>query len=268
VIYIISDALGETGELVARAAISQFNEGEMQIRRFPYVADKEHLAEIIEEASGFNSVIAYTLVVRELAEHLKELAAERNIPTVDILGPMISTIAKISNSPPKMEPGLIRKLDEQYFRKVDAVDFAVKYDDGKDSRGIIYADLVIIGVSRTSKTPLSMYLAHKRIRAANIPLVPEVAPPEELFKLPPGKIFGLTINPELLYQIRTERLKSLGLKENADYANMERIHKELEYAEDIMEKLGCHVIDVTNRAVEETAAKVMDIYYKEEHYGK
>lgn len=213
-------------------------------------------------------MIAYTLVLKELEEYLLVKAAEKNIPTVDILGPMVSSVAQMTHSSPKLEPGLIRKMDEQYFRKVDAVDFAVKYDDGKDSRGIIYADLVVIGVSRTSKTPLCMYLAHKRIRAANVPLVPEVAPPEELFSLPPGKIFGLTVSPELLYQIRAERLKSLGLKENADYANMARINKELDYAAKIMAKLGCHVIDVTNLAVEETASKVMDIYSKEEQNGK
>lgn len=268
VLYIVSDALGETGELVARAAVSQFNPNHFVVRRYPYVSEKEHITEIIEEASGSNSIIVYTLVVKELENYLTEKAAEHNIPAVDILGPVITTISKVTNTEPKMEPGIIRKMDEQYFRKVDAVDFAVKYDDGKDPRGIIYADIVVIGVSRTSKTPLCTYLAHKRLRAANVPLVPEVAPPEELFTIPSSKIFGLTINPELLYQIRTERLKSLGLKENADYARMERIHKELEYAAKIMEELGCHVIDVTNRAVEETASKVIDIYNKEEENGR
>jgi len=267
ILYIVSDALGETGELVARAAVSQFNSHQFIIRRYPYVSDKEHINEIIEEASDCNSLIAYTLVLKDLENYLIHKAAEHNIPVVDILGPMISALSRITKSKPKMEPGILRKMDEQYFRKVDAVDFAVKYDDGKDPRGIVYADLVIIGVSRTSKTPLCTYLAHKRLRAANVPLVPEVMPPEELFTIPPNKIFGLTINPELLYQIRTERLKSLGLKENADYASMERIQKELDYAAKIMEKLGCHVIDVTNRAVEETASKIIDIYNKEEENG-
>jgi regulator of PEP synthase PpsR (kinase-PPPase family) len=268
VLYVISDALGETGELVVKAAISQFDASRFIVRRYPYVSEKNHIADVIDEASGNKSIIVYTLVVKELEDYLIQKAAEHNIPVVDILGPVISTLAKVANTKPKMEPGLIRKMDEQYFRKVDAVDFAVKYDDGKDPRGIIYADLVVIGVSRTSKTPLCMYLAHKRLRVANIPLVPEVAPAEELFTIPPSKIFGLTISANLLYQIRTERLKSLGLKENADYASMARIQKELDYADKIMKKLGCHVIDVTNRAVEETASKVIGIYTKEEENGR
>jgi len=199
-----------------------------------------------------------------LENHLLEAAAKFKLPVINILGQIISTLTQVTKTHPRMEPGIIRKLDEEYFRKVDAVDFAVKYDDGKDPRGLLYADLVVIGVSRTSKTPLCMYLAHKRIRAANLPLVPEVAPPEELFSISPNKIFGLTIKPENLFQIRTERLKSLGLNENADYASLERIHKELEYANKIMNELGCHVIDVTNRAVEETAGMVLGIYNKEE----
>lgn len=244
--------------------MSQFDANKFIVRRHPYVSEINHIADIIDEASVNNSIIVYTLVVKELENYLIQKATEYNIPTVDILGPVISTLAKVTKTRPKMEPGLIRKMDEQYFRKVDAVDFAVKYDDGKDPRGIIYADLVVIGVSRTSKTPLCMYLAHKRLRAANVPLVPEVAPAEELYTIPPSKIFGLTISADLLYQIRTERLKSLGLRANADYASMARIEKELDYASKIMKKLGCHVIDVTNRAVEETASKVLDIYSKEE----
>lgn len=261
-VYVVSDALGETGELVARAAASQFSQ-DIHIRRFPYVSEKEHIAEIVEEAQGNKGIIAYTLVLKELEQYLLALAAEKNIPTVDILGPMIRALAATTGTSPKLEPGLIRKLDEQYFRRVDAVDFAVKYDDGKNPQGLIYADLVILGVSRTSKTPLCMYLANKRLRAANLPLVPEVALPEEIYQLPPKKIFGLTIDPEKLFQIRSQRLKSLGLAENADYASMDRIRQELDYAKSIMDQLGCHVIDVTNRAVEETASMILDLYYND-----
>lgn len=266
VIYVVSDSLGETAEFVARAAASQFDSGQMEIRRVPYVADREHIAEIVEEASGFKSIVAYTIVVPELKEELLCLCAQHNIPAVDILGPMIQAISQLTDISPKLEPGLLRKLDEQYFRKVEAIEFAVKYDDGKDPRGLASADVVLIGVSRTSKTPVSMYLAHKRIKAANVPLVPEVAPPDELFKISSKKIFGLTISPQLLNEIRTERLKSLGLTANADYANMERILKELDYAEKIMKRLKCPIIDVTNRAVEETASTILEIYYKGERY--
>ena len=138
----------------------------------------------------------------------------------------------------------------------------------KIPRGIIRADLVVIGVSRTSKTPFCMYLAHQRIKVANVPLVPEVAPPKEIFQLQPGKLIGLTIKPKQLHDIRRERLNTLGLTSNADYASMERILKELEYSEGIMKKAGCPIIDVTNKAVEETATRVMEIYYRGERHGR
>lgn len=258
----ISDSLGDTAEYVARAAASQFNGGTTEVRRVPYVHDKNHLLHVLEDAAGKNSLVAYTLVIEDLRNFLKEKAAELKLRTVDILGPMLDSLTEMTGHQPKMVPDLLHKLDEQYFRKVEAIEFAVKYDDGKDPRGVLFADIVLIGVSRTSKTPLSMYLAHKQIKAANVPLVPEVSPPEELFQLPKGKIIGLTIKPQLLNRIRTERLKALGLTANADYASFERILKELDYAEGLMRRLGCPVIDVTNKAVEETASTVLEIYYK------
>ncbi|WP_253256388.1 pyruvate, water dikinase regulatory protein [Moorella sp. E306M] len=268
VIYVISDSLGETAEYVARAAASQFDGGELDIRRVPYVTDAEHLEEVINEAAQEQGVIAFTLVLPELKKRLLELAAERGLTAVDLLGPLMDAIARATGVQPRLEPGLIRRLDEDYFRKMEAIDFAVKYDNGKDTRGLCHADLVLIGVSRTSKTPVCMYLAHKRLRAANLALVPEVPLPEELLSLPAEKIIGLTIDAEKLYQIRQERLKTLGLPGQADYATRSRIEQELAYARKVMDQLGCPVIDVTNKAVEETAGKILQIYYRREGYGK
>ena len=148
------------------------------------------------------------------------------------------------------------------LKKIEAVEFAVKYDDGQDTRGITYADIVILGVSRTSKTPLCMYLAHRGLKVANVPLVPEVKAPEEIFSLPRGKVVGLTVKPQVLHEIRTERLKTIGIGNKADYASFERILAELDYAEGIMKKIGCPIIDVSHKAVEETASKVLQIYYR------
>ncbi|MHB8170921.1 MAG: pyruvate, water dikinase regulatory protein [Thermincolia bacterium] len=261
-VYVVSDSIGETAEFVVRAAVSQFNSHKVEIRRIPYVNDPEVLSEIIEESKGRTSIIAYTLVEPDLRSKLLDEAEKARVRAVDIMGPMIDALATIVDKAPKLQPGLLYQLDEEYFRKVEAIEFAVKYDDGKDPRGMRYADIVIIGVSRSSKTPLCMYLAHKRIKAANVPLVPEVAPPEELFKLTPRKVIGLTCRPQQLNIIRQERLKTLGLTSGADYASLERILKELEYAEQIMKRIGCPVIDVTNKAVEETASRVLEIYYK------
>lgn len=261
-VYIVSDSIGETAEMVVRAAASQFNSGTMEIRRVPNISDSDTIDEVVHQAAAHHFLIAYTLVVDDLAEHLKEEAGKYGVVCVDILGPLIQAFRNISHIDPKREPGLLRKVDEMYYRRIEAVEFAVRYDDGKDPRGIELADIVLVGVSRTSKTPLSMYLAHKRIKVANVPLVPEVTPPEELFKAEKGKVIGLTIHHEQLNNIRTERLKTLGLKGQANYANPNRIDEELDFANSVMKKLGCPVIDVTNKAVEETSSKILEIYYR------
>ena len=147
-------------------------------------------------------MIAYTLVLPALREAIRAACELHGIIAVDVMGPMMDAFTRLLQLDPHQEPGLIRRLDEEYFRRVAAIEFAVKYDDGKDPRGILLADVVLIGVSRTSKTPLSMYLANKRIKVANLPLVPEVEPPEELFWVPASKVIGLTISPRQLHEIR------------------------------------------------------------------
>lgn len=193
---------------------------------------------------------------------MKMRAESENIITYDIIGPLMDTIQASFKLDPVYEPGLVRKLDEDYFKRVEAIEFAVKYDDGRDPRGILRADIVLVGVSRTCKTPLSQYLAHKRFKVANVPLVPEVEPPEELFLVAPEKCIGLKISPEKLNNIRKERLKTLGLGDHAIYANLERIKEELSYFENIINKLKCPVIDVTNKAIEETANTIIDTIQK------
>jgi regulator of PEP synthase PpsR (kinase-PPPase family) len=262
VIYVISDALGETAEFVSRAAAAQFSGVRTRIRRVPYVRDEAHLDEIIEEAVNEQAILVYTLVLQELRLYLEQKAAEKELRIIDILGPLIDALSRQTGLEPSHIPNITHRMDEQYFRKVEAIDFAVKYDNGRDSRGALSADVVIIGVSRTSKTPMCTYLAHKGIKAVNIPLVPEIQPPEELFLIPPRKIVGLNIRPEALHQIRTERLKTLGLGTTANYANMDRIMAELEYAQGIMKKIGCPVIDATNKAVEESAGIVLELLFK------
>lgn len=257
VIYVISDAIGETAEFVSRAAAAQFNGIKTKIRRVPHVQDEAHIDEILEEAVEEKAILVYTLVLADLRLYIERRAREKNLETIDILGPLINALVTKTGIQPKSIPNITHRLDEQYFRKVEAVEFAVKYDDGKDPRGVLYADIVLIGVSRTSKTPLSMYLAHRGIKTANIPLVPEVAPPKELFMIPAKKIFGLTLSPEKLNTIRTERLKTLGLGASADYANINRILEELVYADQIIKKIGCTTIDTTTRAVEETASIIL-----------
>ncbi|AQX53710.1 pyruvate, water dikinase regulatory protein [Priestia flexa] len=258
-LYVISDSVGETAELVVKAASSQFNMTEFIIKRVPYVEDTATLAEVVSLAKLNNGIIGFTLVKPEMRNFLLNEAAKKGVEVFDIIGPLIDKIQSSYQLSPRYEPGTVRKLDDDYFKKVEAIEFAVKYDDGRDPRGILRADIVLIGVSRTSKTPLSQFLAHKRLKVANVPIVPEVDPPEELFHVSPKKCIGLMISPDKLNDIRKERLKSLGLNDQAIYANIERIKEELDFFQGIVDKIGCEVVDVSNRAVEETAGIIAKI---------
>ena len=259
-VYIISDSLGETGEQVAKAAISQFELDDYEIKRFPYVLNLKLLSEILKEASNeSNAVLFYTLVDKEFIEYIKDFTAESGLIAVDLLSPLIAAIRESTHLEPAREPGTIRKLDEAYFKRVEAIEFAVKYDDGKDPRGLSKADVVILGISRTSKTPLSMYLANKNIKVANVPLVPESVPPKEIYEVPAKRVIGLTNSPTKLNEIREERLKALGLPKGSSYASMERILDEIDYAEKKIKKIGCPIIDVSNKAIEETAELIISI---------
>ena len=259
-IFVVSDSVGETGEQVAKAAATQFrpNFDGVIIKRFPHISSDDHIKNIVEIAVMQEAIIVFTLVEKQKRQLMHSLCRELNVDCIDLLGPMIDLFSEKLQEAPLEEPGLVHKLDEDYFQKVEAIEFAVKYDDGRDPRGILLSDVVLIGVSRTSKTPLSQYLAHKRYKVANVPIVPEVEPPEELFQVDPRKCFGLVISPEKLNIIRKERLIALGLSDDAMYARTDRIEKEIAYFYKVAEKLGCEVIDVTNKAVEETANDIIE----------
>jgi putative phosphotransferase CD2411 len=261
-IFILSDSLGNTAEHVAGAAIAQFQSDAFTVKKFPYIKEDTPFDYIFSEIlRAPDKIILHTIVKKELVQKISKFATENNIRCLDLLTPVLDSIESVTGEAPLQETGMLRKLNDRYFKRVESVEFAVKYDDGKDPRGVLKADLVIIGVSRTSKTPLSMYLANKNIKVANIPLVPEAKVPQELFQIPSKKIVGLTNTPEKLNEIRTERLRALGLStanagENK-YANMDRILEEIEFAESLMKKIGCPIINVSNKAIEETAEKII-----------
>ena len=266
-VYVVSDSLGETAESVAKATISQFDE-DIDIVRVPFIRHGEQVQKVLEEASAHHAVVCHTLVSPELRQTFEKIAREKNVRYVDILGPMMNMVGTISSTKPRMKPGIIHKLDEEYFKKVAAIEFAVKYDDGKNPAGFEKADVVLIGVSRTSKTPLSMYMAHKKFKVANLPLVPEVPLPEEIFHVPPYRIIGLIIDPYKLNTIRSERMKALGFSGTANYTDIARIEDELSYAKEVMRQLHCLGIDVSNKPSEETASRIMSIVQRnKEVYG-
>ncbi|WP_342389335.1 pyruvate, water dikinase regulatory protein [Salinicoccus bachuensis] len=259
-VIIASDSVGETGELVAKACLSQFNidESDEVLIRYPYIESEENVDDVIDLAKSKNAIVVFTIITPDLRKYIKQELQAENVASVDIMGPLMNVLEGRTEEAPYYEPGRVHRLDEDYFKKIEAIEFAVKYDDGKDASGLDKADIVLIGVSRTSKTPLSQYLAHKKYKVMNVPLVPEVTPPKELYNVDPKKCVGLKINPTSLNKIRKERLAQLGLKDTASYANDQRIQEELDYFNEVIGKIGCPVIDVSEKAIEETANEILD----------
>lgn len=262
-IFILSDSLGNTAEHICKAAVAQFETLEYRIHKFSHISSKPDLDEIFSEILlKQKKMVLYTIVSDDLIRRIVEFSEKNSIRSIDLLSRITDTIADVTDLKPAERPGMLRQLNDMYFKRVESMEFAVKYDDGKDPRGVLQADLVIIGISRTSKTPLSMYLANKNIKVANIPLVPEASVPKELFEVSSKKIVGLTNSPEKLNQIRVERLNALGLSGGSKYADMSRILEEIDFAESIMKKIGCPIINVENKAIEETAEIVISYLKK------
>lgn len=256
-VFTLSDSSGETAEAVAKAALVQFPPGRASIYKLPQVRSTQQLAALIRELASGKAIIAYTLVLPEFRETLEAEAAKYQIPTIDLLSPLIARIASITSTPPLSQPGRLHIMDESYFRKIEAVDFAIRFDDGKNTDGIKQADVVLLGVSRTSKTPNCMYLAHHfGLKAANVPVVCGVDPPLSLFQIPSRKIIGLHIDPHVLQGIRTTRAQVLGLPADTEYADFERISLEVKQAKKLFRELKCHVIDVSAKAIEETSSEI------------
>ncbi|MEF9984555.1 MAG: pyruvate, water dikinase regulatory protein [Oscillospiraceae bacterium] len=265
IVYVLSDSIGETGTTLVRSVISQFSVSNLEIKRFPFINNTQTIQYHIEKLSrelDKQKLIVYTLINPELCRFVEEYAKRSKIPAMDALTPYINQIKTSFNIEPCMKPGVSHLMDMSYNKRVEAIEFATKYDDGKDNSGIFEADIVLIGISRTSKTPICMYLAYQSIKAANIPLVMDVDPPEAIFDLPRFKVIGLTIQPDVLQTIRQNRLREIGVSSDANYATMDRILKEAEYAERLMKKIGCPIIDVSNKAIEETSGKIMEIIQK------
>ncbi len=260
VIYVVSDSLGETANIVVEAAASQFERSQISVKKYSHIKTSRELKSIILEADEDNALIVFTLIDPDLREEFQEMARERELSTVDVMGPVMNELEERFERPPRLKPGLRHQLDENYFNRVEAMEFTVKYDDRNDPRGIKQADVVLVGVSRTSKTPMCIYLSYRGHKAANVPLVPEVDVPDILLENPDNKVIGLTIDPLVLNEIRQERLKSLGLSPDSQYASIDRINEELEYADRIMDEIGCPIINVTNKSIEESASEVQKFF--------
>jgi [pyruvate, water dikinase]-phosphate phosphotransferase / [pyruvate, water dikinase] kinase len=255
-IYVVSDGTGDTAAAVAQAAMAQFNV-EWRLRRFVRIRHDVMVERAVLEAEREGALIVFTLVDRRLAGELLEAAARRSVPTIDVLGEMIAKVARHLHAESRAQPGLLHGFSDEYFRRIEAVEFAVRHDDGANLRTLHRADLVLTGVSRTSKTPLSMYLAQRGYRTGNVPIVPGIDPPSQLFELDPRKVFALTVDPSLLLTVRQARVRALGSPPYSTYADPESVLDEVRRARRMYRDQGWRVIDITGRAAEENAARIL-----------
>src|SRR5712691_2708207 len=255
-LHIVSDSTGETAQRLVQALEAQFPDQEFVEVRHPRVENAEDLHIAVAQARGRPAVMVYTLVEPEFRDIMRQLCRRSRVHYCDLLGHPIDSISRVAGVAARMQPGARAPLDAQYFKRIEAIEFAVKYDDGAGGRGLDEADVVLVGVSRTSKTPLSIYLGYLGQKAANVPVVRGIDPPEELFELDPAKIVGLTIAAERLGDIRTARVRSMG-EPRRRYAELEEIYAELDEATALHRRLRCPVIDVSELSVEETAMRII-----------
>lgn len=259
-ILVLSDGTGETGEKMVRAALQQFKGHVVHVRTYAHITRPEQLRSWFRIAARQNAFVVTTLVSKEMRQHAAELSQEHGVVHLDLIEDLLGSLSGYLEMQPVGVPGLLHQADETYFRRIEAVEFTVKADDGKEPRMLKQADVILVGVSRTSKTPLSTYLAHKGFKVGNVPIVLDRPLPAQLAEVDQRRVFALTISPDTLQSIRRARLQSMGMKKAVDYDDLEHIHAELEYAERLFRgHRDWPVLDVTGKAVEETAGTILGI---------
>ncbi len=257
-IIIVSDGTGETASQMIQAAMVQFSQHDVSYGRYKNVRHESQIEAICEEAAERKDLIIYTLVSPQLRDFLLQRAQELSIPCVDLLGPLLKGLGSYFGYEPKSIAGLLHDVNERYFKRIEAMEYTIAHDDGKDLTHLDQADLVILGISRTSKTPLSMYLSHQGWKVANIPLIHGFGVPSEVQRVDPKKVIGLTIDPEDLTKIRRARLERLGQAEGGEYADSQKVNEEIEYANEIFRKnRKWPIFNVTGKALEETASEII-----------
>lgn len=268
-IDVVSDSTGETAEKVVRAALLQFPQAGAVIRLHTRVRTKEAVLPILERAAKEKALFAFTVVSPELREYIHAMTSELKVEAIDVIGALIGKLANFLDREPINMPSSMLPLSDEYFRRIEAVEFTVKSDDGKEPRNFKKADLILVGVSRTSKTPLSTLLAQRGLKVANQPLVLGVPPPPELEDANQDRVVGLTIGLDQLCEIRQARLRQLGMPAATNYALREHVKEELEFANRLFRAHpSWPVVDVTGRAIEETAVIILETLKDREERAK
>ncbi len=258
-VFLISDGTGETALAAVQAAATQFQD-DFRIRTFGDIRHESQVRRILERARETGALVVFTLVHEPLARVLQDLAKSLGVATVDLLGPLIRVMATTFHMTPQHRPGVLHAFGDDYFQRIEAVEFAVRHDDGANLHTLFEADLVLTGVSRTSKTPLSMYLAQRGFKTGNVPLVPGMDPPRELREVAPQKVFGLVVDAATLLGIRRARLRQLGAPPYRTYADADQVSQELRQARRLFRQSGWKTVDITGKAVEENASRILELY--------
>ncbi len=260
-LHLVSDATGETNHQVARACLVQFGDIRTNEHVWTLVRTPAHIEKILASATENPGPVLFTLVDPELRRILQDGCQRINVPCVSILDAVVDTLsAYLGTAIARPRPGGQHELDAAYFDRIEAMNFTIAHDDGQMAQTLHEADIVLLGVSRTSKTPTSLYLANRGYKTANIPIVPSVDLPAELFQLTDPFVIGLTNDPNRLIQIRQNRILMLNQRDNTDYVDLEHVRQEVQNARRLFAKQGWPVIDVTRRSIEETAAAVLQRY--------
>lgn len=264
-IFLVSDGTGDTGGRFLEAALLQFEEGSgTGVRKFAHVRSQADVDRVIEEARQNKPLVLHTLVNESLRQYFSELCRQDGLEELDMLGSLFAVLSKFFQAPPKGASGVLHEVNSRYFQRIEAIEFTLRHDDGRVSRELPKADIILLGVSRTSKTPTSVFLAQKGYKVVNVPIVKDVALPDTLFTVDQKKIVGLTINPLRLQEIRRIRMQRMGAFEG-DYADIKAITSEVEYAEQLFKRnRQWPVIDVTDRAIEETADQILNVMFGRE----
>ena len=260
-IFLISDSTGETLDRIFMALKAQFNNFNYELNQFSFTRTETQISTILKNAKKQDSpIILYTVVNSKLAKFLAEESNKLGIPCFGVLGDLILNFSKILNQKATHKPSGQHVLDEEYYKRIEAIQFTMNHDDGNQTENILESDIILVGVSRTSKTPTSIYLANRGLKTSNIPLVNEMSIPKDLIYATNICIVGLVTEAERLFDIRRNRLNTLKENEASDYTNLEKIRTEVEESKKIFKKNKWPTIDVTRKSVEETAASIIKIF--------
>ena len=259
-LHMVSDSTGETVGMVARACLVQFDTIEAHEHLWPMVRSKDQVQEVLDGVSEHPGFVLFTIVNEDIRNLLEEGCRKHQVPCIAVLDPIVAKLGAHLDAEVHALPGRQHAMDAEYFSRIEAMHFVLSHDDGQLTRDLDQADVVLMGVSRTSKTPTSIYLANRGLKTANIPIVPGCALPEEVFTATNPLIVGLTKEPKRLVEIRRQRLKLLDQDEGSDYVDLEKVSEEINDARRLYTKHNWPVINVSRKSIEETAATIMQLY--------